>query len=101
MMSRGILAALDFNHNVDRGQAVNRDGNLMYSFVTHRDGQRCIIRKIKTEKDCSWREALADLVVKAMETRMVPKHQAPLGESLERRKTKSDKPDKDIEIEKF
>ena len=79
MLVRSALTAIDHNNNVLRQQVTIRhhisiflnllkarreDGVLRFSLVKQRNATKYTVKKVKAEKDYSWREAIASLVLK-------------------------------------
>ena len=64
MLVRGALAALDHNTNCGRGQAETKDGRTRLDLVKNRVGNKWFIRKVLVQKDHTWREDIAYLVIK-------------------------------------
>ena len=64
MLVRGALAALDHNSNCGRGQAETKDGRTRLDLVKNRVGNKWFIRKVLVQKDHTWREDIAYLVIK-------------------------------------
>jgi solute carrier family 8 (sodium/calcium exchanger) len=60
---RACLTAIDHNTNVDRGAALNRDGEQIYHFKCSRDGEVWTAGEEKEAKDTSWRTKIMDNVL--------------------------------------
>ena len=73
MIIRSVLAAIDMNNSVDRGQKMTKTGNPVYKIDCDRNGKKWRIRQVKKDKDYEWREDLLQLVL----THAGPRHLLP------------------------
>ena len=64
MLVRGALAGIDHNSNCGRGQAETKDGRTRLDLVKNRVGNKWLIRKVLVQKNHTWREDIAYLVIK-------------------------------------
>ena len=63
MLVRAAITAVDHNYNLNRPQALTKEGKLRYKLECNRAGGKFIVREIKVPKDNSWRDKVADLVM--------------------------------------
>ena len=59
MFTRAALAAIDYNCNLDRQQARNKDGTLQYDLACNRAGKKWFVKPRKAPKDVSFRDTIA------------------------------------------
>jgi hypothetical protein len=55
---RACLTAIDHNHNADRKQKKDVDGDSQYEMVSTRDGLDYKERKVMEPKDTTWRKKI-------------------------------------------
>jgi hypothetical protein len=55
---RACLTAIDHNHNADRKQKIDLDGDSQYEMVSTRDGLDYKERKVMEPKDTTWRKKI-------------------------------------------
>ena len=78
MLTKAALAAIDNNMNTDRAQVLviaympdynmnyqgcTASGVLQFDLVTNRDGSKYFVKPRKVEKDDSWKDAIASVVM--------------------------------------
>lgn len=95
MLVRAALSALDHNSNCDREQAKTVDGRLRYDMLRNRYGSKWIVRKVKSQKDHTWREDIAYLVLKSLEIGRVPKIELPVGTEKDNIRVDAPRPSKE------
>lgn len=77
MFVRTCVAAIDWNHNADRPQKKDANGNLLYRIKKDRFGKNSIA-PVKVEKDYQWQNDIFDACVKAISSDNIPQHQYPV-----------------------
>ena len=60
------MTALDHNYNLNRPQAVTRDGKVRHKIECNRAGGKFIVREVKVPKDNSWRDKVANFVLEVI-----------------------------------
>jgi len=91
---RGCLAVIDHNKNVNRPAKKDVDGDDQYDRVQNRDGTHYTAKKVKVEKDNSWRAEIVAEVVEAVRAGVEPQVKVPTYEKLKVFGRKLEKPDK-------
>ena len=85
MLTKAALAAIDNNVNSDRSQvsivslvcqiisidyflsqSCTASGALQFDLVTNRDGSKFFVKPVKVEKDSSWKDAIASVVMQVV-----------------------------------
>ena len=94
MLVRAAITAIDHNMNLNRPQAVTKDGEARYRVETNRAGSKYIIRDIKVPKDNSWRDKITDYIMECVDTDTVPVVDIPVGKDIPRNQAKIPKPSK-------
>ena len=77
MFVRTCVAAIDWNHNADRPQKKDANGNLLYRIKKDRFGKNSIA-PVKVEKEYRWQNNIFDACVKAISSDNIPQHQYPV-----------------------
>merc|ERR1712179_566771 len=78
MFARGALTVIDSNSNLHRNQARGGTGSIRYELVSNRAGTKWFVRPRLEDKDNSWREALAELILECVEKRKRPLTEIPV-----------------------
>ena len=94
MLCRGALAALDHNGNVGRSQKVTIAGERQYDLMKKRYGKKYFIKAVKEEKDFSFRDELASLVLTCIKNGTRPSIEIPVGREMPSVLKSIEKPDK-------
>ena len=63
MFTRAALAAIDYNCNLDRSLARNKDGSLQFDQVCNRNGNKWFVKTRKEKKDVSFRDVIAKQIL--------------------------------------
>ena len=95
-------------------QSCTASGVLQFDLVTNRDGSKCFVKPVKVEKDSSWKDAIASVVMQVVliymkralilnffqvfHDRKVPPNVLPLNPELVMRSKPATKPEKDVAI---
>merc|ERR1711976_29468 len=94
MFTRAALAAIDYNCNLDRQQARNKDGTLQYDLACNRAGKKWFVKPRKAPKDVSFRDTIARQILECVRHRRRPQVNIPVAGEEEFIRGKVERPDK-------
>ena len=100
MIARTALAVIDHNSNVNRPQAVRKDGEPRTRSECDRGGTKWYSREVLVAKDTSWMDEIAKETILCVESRTIPNVELPGLENIPVNQSKVVKPEKSVLVAK-